>query len=267
MKKLLKLLLITVPIVIVVLIVVLYYGFNSIVRTAVQTAGPKVTKTAVTLGGVNVSLLSGKGELTDLVVGNPEGFKTPYAFRLHNIRVDLDVRSLTGDTIVIDEIRIDGPEITYEKSLTGSNITKIQENVDAGKPKEGAPKPEAEKKPGKKIIIKKLDIVNGKINLSVTGAQGLAAPVPLPDIHLTDLGQKEGGASLGEIMPKVVDPLTDAIGQAAQAGLKLLQDTGKAVTEGAGKAVEEGGKTIKEGGKAVKEGAEGVIKGAKDLFK
>src|SRR2546430_12659546 len=49
--------------------------------------------------------------------------------------------SALSDKLIIEEILIDGPEITYEGGASGSNISKIQDNVAAfGKsvaPKEG----------------------------------------------------------------------------------------------------------------------------------
>ncbi len=71
-------------------------------------------------------MLSGKGTLTGFLIGNPDGFNTDHVFALGTVRGDVALPSLLSDKIVIEEIYIDGPEVTYEAGLTGSNIGKIQ---------------------------------------------------------------------------------------------------------------------------------------------
>ena len=60
-------------------------------------------------------------------MGNPEGFKTPGLFELGLIDIQLDVASLFKKLVVIREIRIEGPEITYERALKNSNIGQLLE--------------------------------------------------------------------------------------------------------------------------------------------
>ena len=59
-----------------------------------------------------------------------------------------------ADRIIIEEIYIDGAEVTYEAGLTGSNIGKIKKNIEefAGPPKEGE-EPKEKEGEGKKIQI------------------------------------------------------------------------------------------------------------------
>ena len=130
MKKFIKIVLIVVPVLIVAVLLVLFFSLNSIVRVSVETIGPKVTGTAVRLDYVRISPFSGNGSLKGLYVGNPEGYKTDSAFELGEVRVDIDVKSLMSDIVTIREISINGPKITFEGKLSGSNIGKIRENVE-----------------------------------------------------------------------------------------------------------------------------------------
>ena len=107
-------------------VVFLYLSLNRVIRSAVETYGPEVTKSEIRLGGINVSPLSGEAQLSNLVVGNPPGFKTPSAFKLGAMRVSLEVGSVLSDTIAIREIIISAPEITYELGPGGSNIAVLQ---------------------------------------------------------------------------------------------------------------------------------------------
>ena len=49
------------------------------VKEAIETIGPKITKVDIKLNSVSLSLLSGSGSLKGLIVGNPQGYKTPHA--------------------------------------------------------------------------------------------------------------------------------------------------------------------------------------------
>ena len=70
-----------------------------------------------------------RASLDQLIIKNPEGYETAYAFSLPNIRVRVNRNSVLTDTIVIEEVLIDGPAITFEGSLLGSNLGDIQDNV------------------------------------------------------------------------------------------------------------------------------------------
>jgi len=95
---------------------------NNGIRQGVETVGPRVTQTPVSLGAVNISPFTGKGTLTGLNIGNPEGFKSENIFALGQIDVKVDTGTLFSDKIVIDQIIIQRPEVSYMKTLTNSNL-------------------------------------------------------------------------------------------------------------------------------------------------
>ena len=88
--------------------------------------GPKLSGRMSELADVEISATSGKGALRGLVVGNPAPFKTESALNLGEISVSINPTTITGGTIVIKEIVIGSPEITYELDSRGSNIDAIQ---------------------------------------------------------------------------------------------------------------------------------------------
>jgi hypothetical protein len=71
-----------------------------------------------------VSANSGQGTLRGLSVGNPKGFKTPTAFELDEISLTLDIGSITSDPIVIKEIVVSAPRVTYELGPRGAISTR-----------------------------------------------------------------------------------------------------------------------------------------------
>ena len=219
----------------------LYSSLNSIVKAAVEKTGSEATQAQVKLKDVNIELTSGKGALRGLTVGNPSGFKTDKAMGLGEISVQVDIGSVTKDTVVIKEIVIAAPEVTYELGSGGSNIDALQRNVNAYA---GAGKGKAEKSgggQGKKLVIEHLYVRNGKVSVSAAELQGKTLSAPLPDIHLTDIGKKSGGATAGEVAQQVLT----AVGQAATRAATSLPDVGKLVgsakEEAAGAAKGAGG--------------------------
>lgn len=128
MKKMKKVALISVAVVL-VLLVALVLSLGQIIKTAVNTAGSKLAGVPVHLEKVTLNPLSGLIHLKGLVIGNPAGFNTPSAMELGDFRIDLTMSSLLSDTIVIKEILINAPQITYEKSLKSSNLSTLQQNL------------------------------------------------------------------------------------------------------------------------------------------
>src|SRR5881397_1589277 len=114
-----------------------------VVLLLVEAVGPKITGTTVKLDSVDLSPFSGQGRLKGLVVGNPPGFQAERAFKLADAKVHVNLKSALSDKLIIEEILIDGPEITYEAGPSGSNLSKIQQNV-AAFGKSVAPKDAAE---------------------------------------------------------------------------------------------------------------------------
>ncbi|MBW1852713.1 MAG: hypothetical protein JRJ15_15080 [Deltaproteobacteria bacterium] len=243
-----KLLLIggVVVIIIVILLVLGLSNLGPIIKTAVNTYGPKITKTEVSLSDVGISIFTGEAKLKDFHLGNPKGFKTPYAVRVGSIYVDVDERSLTGDTIIIDKIEISAPEITYEKTAKTDNFQALLKNVKSGSTTaESSKEPSGEDANGKKIIIGNFIIKGGTVNLaasSIFGDKSISAA--LPDIHLKDLGKEEGGTSPAKAFEKIFAVLykeitSPDVTKALNESLKRLADENiDAIREDAEKQVE-----------------------------
>ena len=132
-----------------------------------ETIGPKVTKVDIKLNSVSLSLLSGGGAIKGLVVGNPTGFKTPYAINVGEASLALALKSLLSDKIIVKSIKVQGPEITYETNLKDSNLSKIVANMQGaaggGQKEPAQPK---EGKPAKKLQVDEFIITGGKIHVS-----------------------------------------------------------------------------------------------------
>jgi uncharacterized protein involved in outer membrane biogenesis len=217
-------------------VVILFLSLNRVIRSAVETYGPQATKSEVKLGSVNVSPFSGQASLSNLVVGNPQGFKAPSAFKLGGMRVALEVRSLLSDTVAIHDIVIRPPEITYELGPGGNNLAVLQKNVEAhsGGRAKGAKSPQAQQG-GKKVIIDRLRVEQGKLHMSAVPLKGEPVTVALSDIGLKNLGKGSQGVSLATVVEKVlVEVNREAAKAVANVDLKGMADKARKEAEGAG---------------------------------
>ncbi|HIJ92430.1 MAG: hypothetical protein QF511_06510 [Rhodospirillales bacterium] len=191
------------------------YNMNSLVKEAVEKFGTEATLAEVKLDKAEISLKSGEGSLKGLKVGNPKGFKTPSAFEMGSIGIKMDIETITQDPIVIKEIVITGPQVTYELAGTNSNIDAIQKNVDAYSKQfptgENVKKSEGERS---KLIIENIYIRGGNIGVSAGFLKGKTMNASLPDIHLKDIGKKEKGVDPSQVIQEVMGSMTKAVGSA-----------------------------------------------------
>jgi len=217
-------------IVIVVAVVAGVFLFSGdIIKTAVEEMGPKLTKSEVKLAKVDLSLTSGEASLSGLKIGNPAGFKTSHAFQLDNISVKIDTGTITSDTIVINEILINAPDVIAEfnkfsfnplkasesvkESLKTSNFIAIQNNVDAfvkansGGGSSSAPASSSSDGPQKNLIIEKFRMTDVKVKAVAHEGLKLDQSLPPFSISLDNIGKKENGLPPEEIaavlIPKV----------------------------------------------------------------
>lgn len=203
----------------VMLAFLLFSSLDSIITEAVEHFGSEITKTEVSLDKTVISATTGKGSLHGLKVTNPKPFKTPSAFEFSEVSLTLDIASVTKDTVVIKEIVIAGPEITYEVGANGSNIDAIKRNVDSySTSSKSDPYEKKEVEPSdkkqKKLIIEKLIVRDGKINVSASFLNGKSMSVNLPGLTLNDIGKDKGGATPGEVTNKIITSLRQNIDKA-----------------------------------------------------
>lgn len=248
--------------VILILIVVLMLSLGQIIKAGITTAGPKLAGVPIQLKSVAINPLTGLVRIQGLVIGNPEGFNTPSAMELNDFQLKIKMSSLFSEAIEIEKILIDAPQITYEKSLRSSNLSTLQANLT---PKEAAAKPEAapasgkKKAAAKKVIIDDFQLNGAKVNMTITALGGKTMTLPLPDIHMKDIGKKSNGASPAEVVSEVFNSITKAVGEAVSAGGEMA---GKALKDVSGAATD----AAKGATDAAKGAVDSVKKGLGGLF-
>lgn len=155
-------------------------AFGRLLAAAIETAGTAALGVKVEVGMVTVAPWSGKGRVRGLVVGNPEGYSGPYAFKADLIEVALKPASLLGDSLVVESVVVRGPSVRLETGPGGTNLSRLRGKASSGS--SGG---------GRSVRIKRLDITGAQMSLP----GGITSP--LPDVHLKDLG---GRSALDQVL-------------------------------------------------------------------
>jgi hypothetical protein len=226
MKKLIIRLLIALVVVIILAVLAVGLFLDGAVKRGVETFGPRLTKVEIKLQSVSLSLLSGTGTVKGLLVGNPEGFKTPSAITVSKATLALKPGSLLADKVVIKTINLEAPEITFETDLRQNNLSKILSNMreatgaggkELTKPQQ--PSQPGETKPSRKLQVDEFVITGGRIHVSASGLVQGTATIPLPDIRLHDLGTGPDGITPAELTKLVLEAIETKAAQAASGAL------------------------------------------------
>lgn len=235
MKKLVIRILIGLVVLLVLGVLAVGFFMDSIVKRGIETVGPMLTKVEVKLDAVSLSLLSGSGKIKGLVVGNPEGFKTPSAIQVGSASLALQPGSIFGDKVIIKSIQVQAPEITFETDLRANNLSKILDNLEATTGGGSSATNSAQSKANRKLEVDDFLISGGKIHVSLTTLGGQSATVPLPEVHLTDLGKGPDGITAAELTKRVIQAVEKAAVQASSSAVSDLAKGATGLTKDAGK--------------------------------
>ncbi len=165
-----------------------------LIREAVNTWGPRLTKTEVRVSDVRISMLTGETTLQDFFLGSPEGFSGDRALTARSIHVDLNEASIFRNPIIIDRIEMQRPEIVYEKKAGTDNLQAILDNVKQSVGSGG----------GRKLVIRNFIIKEGSVVFPVSMLGGRSVRAVLPDIHLRNVGGKKGGLAPAQVFSLVL---------------------------------------------------------------
>ena len=224
-------------------VVLVGLSLNALVKGGIETMGPQVLGVPVTLEDVDIALLSGTSMqvgLTQLIVNNPEGYETASAVSLPDVRMQVDWSSLLTNTVIVEEVLIIAPAVTFEWSLQDSNLSKLQENVkhNTGSGPDGNGKEKSEtheegEEPDKTVYIKKVIVKDAMINVSLIGGPSEVIRLPLSDLELRDIGNPSGGTTFSQASAVIFGEIYNAILKAVmQSGMLLpkgIEQLGKSV--------------------------------------
>lgn len=211
-------------------------------KKLIETFVPPITGTKVSVGNIKSAIFQGKIKITDIVIHNPQGYKTSNAFRIGTVAVDVNVKSIMTDKIIVNSVLIDDVHVTYEQTLSSNNLNDIKKNVEAfsKKPAQASQSPEVstatEGKKGKKCVIKTLDIKHGQVFAGVSIVGNVSTGVAIPDVHMENIGEETAGKkaltfteAFVEIFKVVINEIAGALGDTALSfGTNVIEELQKA---------------------------------------
>jgi hypothetical protein len=207
----------------------LHGNLDHLIQSGVGSYGSAMTGATVKVERVKVRPADGRGTLSGLMIGNPPGFKSPYAVRVGTVELEVELSSLTQDVVIIKKIAVVSPDVIYEKGDVMTNFDAIQKNIAQyiG--------PSSKDSKGRKLIVQEFIVLDAKAHATAPFVGEKTITADLPDLHLHDLGKAKGGLTPGELGQEITnaleqrligslsfDRLVKSIGQA-------LERTGNAV--------------------------------------
>ena len=184
-------------------IFLVWTNLGRIAKGVIEYYGPTILGVPVRVSSVALSPLSGRGEIHNLLIGNPSGYSVDHLMRLRKAGVEVDLKSLRTNVIHIQALYIDGADLVWEGDLSNSNFLQVQ--------KHAAAFPHTESKNGseKKIVIDRVVIINTKATAQLKGFLG--AEIPFPNIEMSHLGTPEKGLAAGEVVNQIFAKLSSEI--------------------------------------------------------
>jgi len=260
MKKLLdKIRLILIVVLVLILAVSILFDIfaEGLLKTGIETAATKTLNVGVRLKTIELSILGGEIELGGLVVSNPSGYNHKNLLELKNAKIDVDVGTLLSDVVKIEQVKLDGINLTLEqRGVTSNNLQDIIKSI----PK----KPKEEKPSGKKLQIDELEITNTVVNVKLLPVPGKADTITLElaPIRMTNLGE-DGTMDTAELSAKILLAITEGVTEQGVGVIPTdILNTTRATLD---KTLGVGKKATEEGIKVIEKGKE-IIEGFKDIF-
>lgn len=208
----------------------LYTSLDFVVKTAIERFAPDMLGASVRVREVRISTADGRGALRGIEIGNPPGYSSPRSLRAGSIAVGVEPATIGSDLVVIREIVVDAPEITYEVKDGTNNLEAMRRNVEAylrrtgGEPArrgEGAGQP-----PGRRYVIGRIAMRGARVTMTHPHLAGGGLTLDLPDLDLRDIGKRSGGVTAAEAAAIVINAILSNVARTVLTNLDALRRGG-----------------------------------------
>ena len=199
---------------------------NVLIKEQIEVQGSKLTEQIVTVAKVDIKPFKGAGSINGLVINNPQGYSATPVFSLNEITLDINIKSLTGDPIILDAIVINSPEALVEFNKTGgSNIQTILDAINKNVPKSSnAEDIDSKSKAERRIKVKQFILAGVALKVDLTKLGNKAHKKILPDIKLTNIGG-DAGLPASELGGELIKQALSSIWKSAKKEQKsVLKD-------------------------------------------
>ena len=202
---------------VILIVVVAVIWIDELAVAAIESGGESVLGVTTTLEEASIGIFSGRFGLKGLVIGNPEGFKSPFLLRMGEGETEVSLGSLLSDKIEIQTLELSDLHLNLEKRGGTSNYKEVLKNLET---EEESP----EEEPGstKELVIREIVIRNVSVTADLLPVGGSLSRVTLavPELRFSNIGQ-ESSVTIGEVIGRI---LQEVLAAAFRAGKGVLPD-------------------------------------------
>ncbi|WP_439134926.1 hypothetical protein [Pseudomaricurvus sp.] len=224
--KIVAALVVAVIAVLAVVVVLFLQNIDQLIKSVVEDSGSDVLGTEVRLESSKITLKEGRGALHNLTIANPPGFSNDNAFSLGDISLGIDLKSLGGDVIVLNEVLVsDAKLLVEEKDLTNINLQTLLNNVKQNTASGNTAKQPVEEKPSEpaedvKLAIEKFTLQG--ISMRIVTEQWGERTLTMPPIQLNNIGSRDNGLTPDEMTQAILKPVLAKVQKEAEDELQDL---------------------------------------------
>ena len=195
---------------------ILTLTIDSIVKSGIESVGSEMTETSVTVDRVSISPFSGSGTISGFRVKNPEGYEREFALEVDDFTIEVDIKSLFSDEVIVRKIEITSPSIYVEQKMPENNLRTILRSINAKSSGETTEK---------SLVIEHFLMTDGRADLYTQVGGERSASVEIAEIELSDLGRGGGRQAVEDVIQEIAQRVVErSLRAAAQSGVEQIQD-------------------------------------------
>lgn len=193
-------------------LLILSLSIDGIVKSSIENTTSEMLDTPVSVDNVSISIFNGSGTIDGITINNPDGFSDNPAVKLQQISMEMKLSTLLSDTVVVNEIRIQNPELYFEQKTSGNNFNTLNDRFNEGPSSETS------------LIVDYLLVENGRITLTTDIGGEKTAESEFSRIEIEGIG-RSGNNTIEQTLQQILEPILQ---QAAQEAIKRgLMDAAK----------------------------------------
>lgn len=186
---------------------ILSFSLDGIVKSNIESTTSEMLDTSVEVNDVSISILDGEGTIDGITIHNPEGFSDRPAIQLKQIHMKIDLSSLLSDTMIVEELRIQQPELYVEQSASGNNLNALNQELQTQPPSETS------------MIVDYLLVSDGRVTLTADIGKEKTVEGEFSKIEIEGIG-RQGNNTMEQTIKQILEPiLQKALQEAVEQGL------------------------------------------------
>jgi hypothetical protein len=199
-----------------VLVIVIAGGawlmIDTLAKAGIQKGGAYATGVPTDVQSVNLSLLHGSMAMESLQVSNPSGFTSPHLMQTGHFSLQIISSSVLGSPVEVVTFELDGLDVCIDQKGATNNISVVLDHIKqlSGSGEEGSPGQTKSDGGGKKIKVARIVIKNVIAHVQVPLSNQLLE-IKLPELELNDVASDQNGATIGQVIARIIPALIAAI--------------------------------------------------------